>query len=450
MPQATKVCLLLLGVAAVFIFRVEWFLEVEAERSLLPFVGKTAVLDGVVVNDPERRSNSLHAQVDVYRINGDPALGRLLAILPRDEELAYNDEVSIRGELKEPEAFETDTGRVFDYAGYLRVRGVSAIMPFATLLEQEDRGWSPLRALYLLKHSFERALERAVSEPRAALLLGLLLGERRGLPEPITQAFIIAGLIHVVVLSGYNISLVSESVLRVLGGVLPRRVALWGGGVTIVLFALMVGGGAATIRACLMGLIGVLARYLNRPQAALRALAAAALAMALWNPLVLMHDSGFALSIIATLGLILLSPAIELRLAWVPAWKRFNLRSIAASTIAVQVFVLPALLYYTGVLSFVSLPANLLALPAVPFAMFFGFITGTLGLLHPLVATLPALAVSLLLQWILAVAQWFAALPFAWSVVPPFPVWIMFFVYAPLTALAVWIYSRSRRENNPV
>src|SRR3989344_700040 len=173
MPQATKVCLLLLGVAAVFIFRVEWFLEVEAERSLLPFVGKTAVLDGVVVNDPERRAGSLHAQVEVYRINGEPALGRLLAILPRDEELSYNDEVRIRGELKEPEAFETDTGRVFDYAGYLRVRGVSAIMPFATLLEQEEGGWSPLGALYLLKHSFERALERAVSEPRAALLLGL-------------------------------------------------------------------------------------------------------------------------------------------------------------------------------------------------------------------------------------------------------------------------------------
>lgn len=415
----------------------------ESQETLKSYIGSMSVVVGTVAADPDRRATALRAVVDVQMVNGHEARGKLLAVLPRETELAYGDTVDMRGTLELPQAFETDTGRVFDYPGYLRVHGVSALMQYATLRASEPGGPSVYRTLYDIKHAFMRSLEKLFAEPQGALMEGMLLGEKRGLPDATTQAFIVAGLIHVVVLSGYNISIVAEFVLRLFGAVLPRRYALVAGGVAIIAFALMAGAGAATVRASIMGLIAVLARYLKRPAAALRALFIAAAAMALWNPLVVLHDPGFILSVIATFGLITLSPWVETYLKWIPMWKYFDLRSIAASTIAVQIFILPALLYMTGILSIFALPANILALPIVPAAMLLGFIAGLLGLIAPVLALVPALAADVLLRWMLGVANIAASLPSASATIAVFPAWVAVLVYIPLTVWAIYLYRQN-------
>ncbi len=443
MPRSASIIFLILLFAFLFVLRLELLHRQETRYTLPSLWERTAVLEGTVAADPDRRETSLRAVVQVETANAREAHGKVVAILPRDMELAYGDRVVVRGLLEAPQTFETGTGRVFDYPGYLRAQGVSALMQHASLIEREAGEPGIRGALYRVKHAFEKSIERVFAEPRAALLQGLLLGEKRGLPDALTQAFIIAGLIHVVVLSGYNISVVSESVLRFFGAFLPRAAALSAGAVVIVLFALMSGGGAATVRACIMGLIAIVARYLRRPAAALRMLAVAAGGMVLWNPLVLLHDPGFILSVAATFGLVTLSPIFETKFSWLPNFKRFEFRSIAASTIAVQIFVLPALLYGTGVLSLVSLPANMLALPLVPSAMFLGFAAGVLGFLHPALALLPALCADLLLHGMILAATVFSSLPLAAVAVPAFPAWVAMLVYVPLTWTAVHIYRRT-------
>jgi competence protein ComEC len=190
-----------------------------------------------------------------------------------------------------------------------------------------------------------------------------------------------------------------------------------------------------------MGMIAILARYLERPTDALRALIVAAAGMALWNPPILLHDPSFILSVLATFGLITLSPSVERYFRYLP--ERFGLRSIAASTISVQIFVLPMLLYLTGILSFLSLPANMLALPVVPFAMLMGFLAGVAGLVHPLLAFPFTFVADMLLKWMMLVATTEHALPFSSAVVAAFPAWIVAVLYAPLTWFAM------RRYLNP-
>jgi competence protein ComEC len=310
----------------------------------------------------------------------------------------------------------------------------------AMLDEVIPGGMSLKKTLFDIKHIFEAAVERVVPEPRASLLEGLLIGEKRGLPDELNKAFIASGLIHVVVLSGYNISIVAESILRATS-FLPPVFNYSLGAVLMVLFAIMSGSGAATVRALLMGLIAILARYLKRPADALRALGFAALAMALWNPHVVLHDPGFMLSVLATFGLITISPSIEKKFARMP--EKFGLRSIAASTLAVQIFVLPALLYQTGVLSFLALPANVLALPVVPFAMLTGFLSGLLALIHPAIAFPFTFIADLLLRWMILVAQTAATLPYSSSVVAAFPAWLAVATYIPLTAGAIYLYQKN-------
>ena len=242
-----------------------------------------------------------------------------------------------------------------------------------------------------------------------------------------------------VVLSGYNIGVVSEWTLRFFALFLRRRVALATTAIVIVLFALMAGGGMATIRAMLMGLIAILGRYLHRPALALRSLGVAVIAMLLWNPLVV-FDAGFVLSVLATLGIITLGGWVE---SWLWCFKEGILRSTAATTIAVQLFVLPALLYYTGVLSFVSVPVNIIFLPFVPLAMLLGFITGLFALIHPFIALVPAFAADTLLRAMIWLAEVSAAVPQGSAIVPAFPAWLAVVVYLPLCAWAMRCYRRT-------
>ena len=422
---------LMLGILTLYIARLDAALTIEPSPHPL---GEAVEVSGVVRNDPERRDTSLHVYID-----------NLLVLLPRDAGVSYGDRLVVRGKISLPENFETDAGRKFNYENYLRVRGIHYLMRYAEVVDREEGGWSIQKSLYALKHSFEASLEKILPEPNVSLMEGILLGARRGIPDNLTDAFVVSGLIHVVVLSGYNISIVAEAMLRGLS-FLPRTYGFLVGGMMMILFALMTGAGAATVRATIMGLIAVLARYLHRPSAALRALAVAAVAMALWNPLAPLYDVSFILSIVATFGLITLSPWVE---SWLP--KFFNkvpsIRSIAASTIAVQIFILPALLYFTGVLSFFSLPANILALPVVPFVMLLGFIAGLLGLIHPALAIVPAVIANTLLEWMIFIATATASLPFSSTIVAEFPLWVVIAIYIPLTWFALRCFKRSTKSN---
>src|SRR3989344_9118723 len=191
-----------------------WFAFAGGEPELLQFTGSIAVVEGTVADDPDVRATGVRATLSVKTINEAIAYGKVLAVLPPDTKLQYGDTVSVRGMLEEPQSFETNTGRVFDYPGYLKARGISAVMQYAKIQNIKEGAPGVLRALFILKHSFEQALGRVMREPMVSLMKGFLLGEKSGLPQTLTQAFIIAGLIHVVVLSGYNIGVVSEWTLR--------------------------------------------------------------------------------------------------------------------------------------------------------------------------------------------------------------------------------------------
>jgi len=415
-------------------------LDAQAAETLPTYDGYTGSVVGEIVGDPDRRATSLHINIAVATVDGTPASGTLLALLPPQAEVSYGDTVEVSGQIAVAQPFETDTGRTFDYAAYLRVQGVSMMMQKAILVQDTPGGFSLQGFLFDIKHTFESSLDRLFPEPDNALLQGILLGERSGLPADLNKAFIASSLVHVVVLSGYNISIVSNAVLYITSG-LPRTLSYGFGGVLMLLFAMMTGAGATTVRACAMGLISILAQYLRRPAVAMRSLIAAAGAMILWNPLIALYDSSFILSVLATFGLITLEPMTSKWVWWVP--EKFGMRSIAAATIAVQIFVLPALLYFTGVLSVIALPANLLALPVVPSAMLFGFVAGLLGLIHPALGLPSALACEALLRWMMLVANTATSLPFSSTVVSAFPAWALVALYIPLTAWASFVYLRT-------
>jgi len=421
--------------------RADLFLATQEKETLALYVGQRVVLVGSVVADPDRRDKTLRLMVSADAVDTAPARGVALVLADRDTKVAYGDTVRVEAKVEVPEPFVTDTGHLFDYPSYLATQGVLVQLPYASVEVVRPAGWSLQGTLFLLKHMFEHSLWRLLPEPEGSLMAGILLGEKHGIPKALTDAFIASGLIHIVVLSGYNIAIVAEGVFRMLA-LLPRRVQFVVGGVLMLFFALMAGAGSATLRALLMAFIALLARYYNRSALALRALMVALAALALWSPYALLHDPSFILSVLATFGLVTLSPWVE---RWLPLFlpKLPSVRSIAASTIAVQIFLLPALLYFSGVLSFLSVPANVLVLPFMPAVMLLGFVAGLLGVLSPVLGFVPALLAEALLKWTVFVATAVAAVPLGTMIVPEFSALVLCGAYVPLAWFAVRQYQKT-------
>lgn len=385
----------------------------EYASTLHAHVGQQMVLEGVIIAPPELREKNQHLIVETEDT-------KVLVLADRFARFAYGDAVTVEGTISLPEAFETDIGRVFDYRGYLRARGIEYSIAYAEVTVEAHARANPVFAhLYALKDSFMGQITQYLGPPHSGLGVGLLLGVKQALGDELELAFRKAGIMHIVVLSGYNIMLVIVFVMYVLSFFFPFRIRLLLGMLAIAAFAVLVGPTATVLRASLMASLLLLATLTGRTYAVIQALLATGLAMLLINPYLLVHDVGFQFSFIATLGLIVLSPVIERHARFMP--EAFGLRGFLVTTIAAQVFVTPILLYQIGEFSLVAVLVNLLVLPMVPVAMLLTFAVGVLAYVAPALAAFVAFFAHQSLAYIIGVAQWFASLPFSTITIPPFP-----------------------------
>lgn len=425
-------------------------------------LGKSVVLRGIISDEPDVRETN--TQITFFAnelVDGDtktPVDSKILLIISRYPEYQYGDAIEIQGMFKKPESFNEDDGRVFDYPNYLKAKGIAyqTFRSRITLLKHGEG--NPVKAkLFEVKHSFLERLSHVLPEPENALAGGILLGGKRSLGEEWTNRFREVGIVHIIVLSGYNMTIVAEwlgAAFLFLGFYGSVTVSALG----IVLFALMTGAGATVVRAAIMALLVLLARLTGRTATMGRGLLVAGVAMVLQNPSILAFDPSFQLSFLAALGLVFVAPILRERIRVFPRstpggpdnrfskLKRFSrahpvIEEVVISTLATQIMVLPLLLYQTGILSTIAPFANLLVLPLIPVAMLFAFVTGVLAFLGNAIAFLPALPTGALLAWILAVGKYGAALPFAAIHLPPISGWLVALVYV---LLAWFIYYSSR------
>lgn len=429
---------LVLVASALGILRMESATWQYGHSPLAPDVGEAVTLTGTVVREPDERERSMHLYI---RTETDT----VLAVTDRHAPVTYGDTVTLTGELTQPELFTTDYGRTFDYPGYLKARGVEYRLSFAEVERVEAGQGNPIiAALLRFKHDLMQALERTLPEPEVGLGQGLLLGVKQALGEDIEAAFRETGIIHIVVLSGFNVMLVVTFTMFILALVLPLRARAVTGIVAIIAFALLVGLSATVVRASIMASLFLLATLFSRTYDIIRALCFAGALMLLINPYLLVYDVGFQLSFMATLGLILIAPQFENLLAAAPT--DFGIRGFIIATLATQLAVLPLLLYQIGEFSVVAVLVNVLVLPAVAAAMLLTFLAGITAMLIPALATPPAALAEVVLSYILWVATSIADWPFASFVVPAFPFWLVPIAYAGL-GYAYWYRTRRGRSN---
>lgn len=405
-----------------------------SDQHLNAVLGEQVVLEGVVFEEPDVRENStrLSVQVEALFVRGatTTVTAGVLVVAPLYADIAYGDRIRAEGELRFPKGFDAGAGREFNYPAYLAKDGILYELVFARAEKVGEGKKSILKAAAIrIKQRYLEGLSFALPEPQAGLAGGITAGDKRGLGAELSETFRVAGLIHIVVLSGYNIMVVIGFLERLLRRA-PALLRLGLGTGVAVFFALMTGLASSSVRAAGMAVIASVGKTTGRSYLAARALALVAFSMVFWNPWILAFDPGFQLSVIATWGLIFLSPLLAMRLRFIT--ERFGLREIAATTVGTQLAVLPLILYQSGQLSLVALPANLLALMVVPYAMLASFIAGIFGLITGSLAPIIGFPAYALLSYILLVAESAEQMPLATVTVGNFGYGILIVLYVML------------------
>ncbi|MGO4613139.1 ComEC/Rec2 family competence protein [Nocardia sp. 2YAB30] len=267
-----------------------------------------------------------------------------------------------------------------------------------------------------VRADFAAAAARVLSADAAGLLPALVVGDTSALPTQVRDEFGIAGMQHLCVVSGANFTILLSVVLfavRLL--TLGPRTAAAVAAAALLMFVVVARPDPSVLRAGAMGAIAVLALITGRRKQALPALCAATIALlALWPGLAV--NAGFALSVVATAGLILVAPSWA---DWLRArgWRRAPAEIVAVSAGAFVVTA-PIMVALTGRLSLVAVLANVLVAPVVAPITVIGAGGAVLSCLWSPLADLVLRCVAPPMWWLLFVAEHAAALPGASVVVP--------------------------------
>ena len=385
-------CLVVMIIAGVFIGG--WRgATVQSEMEPYDFLnGKEVIITGTVSEDVDiGRGGDLVLRLKGITLQDQQLPGRVWVVAPDNSDVRRSDRVTVSGQFSE--GFGGFSGAIYRSD----IVKIERPQPGDVALEVRD--------------AFAIKVREVVPDPEASLGIGYLVGQRRALPPELDEALKVAGLTHIVVASGYNLTILVRIARRLFVGLSKYLAALSAGGM-ILAFIAVTGVSPSMSRAGLVAGLSLLAWYYGRKFHPLVLLSLVAAATLLVNPSYGWNDLGWQLSFAAFAGVMILAPLLQAY--FFGDKKPGTIRQIFGETLSAQIFTLPIIVGAFGVMSNVALIANVLVLPLVPLAMLLTFVAGVGSFVLPTdVANFVALPASWLLGYMTGVASWLADLPWA-------------------------------------
>lgn len=356
-------------------------------------------VEGVVVSDPREVEGHFGSSV-IVRLQVREITGRGHTLAARSTVLVIGDDAWLDVPLG---SRVRSTGRLGpaqddDLAGTLVGRG-----PPETVASP-DPWW---RGAGAVRDSVRDSVAHRPAAERA-LVPALVDGDDGGLDEQLAADFRTTGLTHLLAVSGTNLTLVVGFLLLVARWCRLRGGWLYVvGALGIVGFVLLARTEPSVLRAAVMGAVGLVAMGVDGRRRGPRTLGVAVVALLLVEP-GLAVQPGFALSVLATGGIVLLAPVWRDALAhWLP---RPAAEAVAVPA-AAQLACTPVVAALSGEVSLVAVAANLVVAPAVAPATVLGLGGGLVGLVVPAAGRVLGTLAGWCVAWIVAVATRAADLP---------------------------------------
>ena len=179
--------------------------DLSGQQSDLQNKTEQISLVGIVSDEPEQKES-----YNRLVLKDEESKGKILVYLPNYPQYEYGDKLKINGILKRPEKF----GDNFDWPTYLAKDDIYYEMfyPQAEFISSGNGFWLKEK-LFALKVKFLLAISKVTPEPHSAFLGGITVGARESLPKDLQEKFRTTGVAHIVALSGYNITIVAETMM---------------------------------------------------------------------------------------------------------------------------------------------------------------------------------------------------------------------------------------------
>ena len=355
----------------------------------------------------------------------------------------------------------------FDYRQYLKREGIHYQLQAESENDWQTRGPSPALPLSDRFSRWARhalALGLPAEDESLRLEWALALGWKTALTENVSEPFVRAATYHIFAVDGLRMAIVFGifySVLRAIG--LPRPVC---GAILIPLiwfYVVLTGWPASAIRATVMLTIIIIGWVLKRPANPINSLFAAALIILVWDPQQL-FQAGFQLSFFVVLCLVLIIPPVfalagrltapdplrprQLHRHWHPLIQvpaRY-VGDLLVTSFAAWIGSIPLVAYYFNILTPVSTPANILAVPLCVLVLISNLISLLFAFWFPAVAELFNYAGWFCMGAIQVTSQWFAHWPAAYYYITAPSLFTIFVYYALLLAIVTgWAMQPAHR-----
>lgn len=413
------------------------------------------LITGSLVEPPDYRDNYTNLKLQTEAVDtGDgnlPVSGFILVRVAKNKIYEYGQRVRLRGQLKTPPENED-----FSYRDFLAREGIHSYMSTAEVTELPGNDGNIFyRQVYKLKTTLLEKTYRLYHDPEASLFAGILFGVDTGLTRELQNAFKNTGTAHIIAISGFNIAIIAGLFFSIFKRLTNERL---GAGIAIVgifMYAFLVGGDAAVMRAALMGSISLLARQLGRRNMGMNALMVVALVMALINPLVI-WDVGFQLSFFATLGLILYAEPFSNFTANLIAKISKHDTSVFTRivnenvilTLAAQLTTIPIMAYHFKRISLISLIANPFILPVQPAVMIVGGLAVFTSLIIQPLGQFIAWIAWPFAAYTIRVVEFFDSIPNGTIFLGDSSIWLVTSFYIALLAVTFnWSAIKSRLQS---
>ncbi|PIR98126.1 MAG: hypothetical protein COT89_01000 [Candidatus Colwellbacteria bacterium CG10_big_fil_rev_8_21_14_0_10_42_22] len=346
---------------------------------------------GLVKNEPALGINSTEIQLNLV----SPHKGEVTLYTSPLTDVKYGDEVQFSGIAEKSPSGNRNIVSFPDDSKVIEKGGGSVFK----------------KNLFSIKNKLIANLKAVLPADKAALMSGILFGERAEFTKKLEEAMKGSGTTHIVALSGYNIAILSVTLAGALSYIWGRKKAFWMSLFVIPAFIVMTGADPSVVRAGIMGLVMLLATTLGRAYSFRNAITLTALGMLLYNPNFLIQDAGFQLSFSALMGIVYIYPWLSRK--WDLSREGFlNWKTNALQTLSAQIAVLPIVLIVFGFFSPTAPIANILILEFIPVTMFVGFLSSVLGLFSHTLSLLVGWGVNLLLSYEIFIIDLFA---FNWT-----------------------------------
>lgn len=369
-----KFCLILTLVAGILFSFWRGSIYNFEDLKVAKFINKTEVIRAIVIEDPDlKEDGSSQIRAKVSDISGEKVNMKFFVTFKTSKKIRRSDEVVIKGNISKGFG---------DFSAAIKRGKLIEVIPKSDFIRD-------------IRDSFAGGIRKFIPSPEVDLGLGYLLGQKNSLPEQLSKALTITALTHIVVASGYNLTVLVMAIQKLFNKI-SRKITLFGGVLLILGFIFVVGFTSSMTRAGIVAIFGLILWYFGRKSRAYFLLTFVAATTLIFEPSNLLN-LGWQLSFASFFGVLIFSPLIQKYFFEKPE-KLNSVMSLFFETLSAQIITLPLIIFTFGAVSLISIFANMLVLPFVPAAMLATFLTGVF-LLVPFIAKIFGLIAEFILKY---------------------------------------------------